>query len=657
MTDLTLTNDFPPATRDAWLRRVEGVLKGADFKRKLVGRTYDGIEIQPLYEKAEDAQPVIRGETGPWRISQRLDHPDPATANALALADLAGGADGLTLVAAKAPSSRGFGLALTSLDDLDRALADIMLDLIHVRLDAGGHGRQAAALFVALAERRGHALSALSVDLGLDPLGAMAAMGRLSASWDEVAARMVETQADLAARGFGGRIFLSDGRPYQEAGASEAQELAAVLATGIATLRALEAGGVPLEAARDTLAFLLVADADEFLTVAKFRALRHLWARVEQACGLQQKPIRLHAETAWRMTTRRDPWVNMLRTTVATFSAGLGGADSITVLPFTAALGLPDAFARRVARNTHLILIEESNLARVADPTSGAGGFEALTEALCEKAWGVFQAIERDGGIVENLKRGALQREIAEVRVERDKAVATRRDPITGTSEFPNLAEGDVTVLMPSPLWNGKKSAAGDSGIPQSATAPTTFSELVAKASSGVAFAELTRSAAGASPLAIEPLPSIRTAEPFELLRDRADAALARTGKRPRIFLATVGSPAAYTARAGFAKNFFEAGGIEAVMPEGTSNEDALTTAFRESDAVMICLCSSDALYAKDGIEALAALRPLTAGPIYVAGRPAELAEGLAQAGATGFIHAGSDAVAVLNEALAAVGA
>jgi methylmalonyl-CoA mutase len=347
----------------------------------------------------------------------------------------------------------------------------------------------------------------------------------------------------------------------------------------------------------------------------------------------------------------------MLRTTVATFSAGLGGADSITVLPFTAALGLPDAFARRVARNTHLILIEEANLARVADPASGAGGFEALTEALCEKAWGLFQAIERDGGIVENLKRGALQREIAEVRVERDKAVATRRDPITGTSEFPNLAEGGVSVLLPSPLWEGEKSPVGNSGIPQSATAPTTFPDLIAKAANGAAFSELTRSAAGPSPLAIEPLPSTRTAEPFERLRDRAVAALARTGKRPRVFLATLGSPAAYTARAGFSKNLFEAGGIEAVMPEGTSNLEALTTAFRESGAAMICLCSSDAFYATDGIDALAALRPLTTGPIYVAGRPAELAEGLTQAGATGFIHAGCDAVALLSEALEAVGA
>jgi methylmalonyl-CoA mutase len=655
MTDPILTNEFPPASRDEWLRRVEGVLKGADFKRKLVGRTYDGIEIQPVYPKADGSRPVIREEPGAWRISQPLDHPDPAAANALALADLSGGADALTVVAQKAPSARGFGLSLRSIEDLDRALAGIMLDLIHVRLDAGGRGRQVAAMFVALAERRGHVVWPLSVDVRLEHIGDLAVAGRLSASWDQVAARMVETQAALAARGFAGRMFLADGRPYHEAGASEAQELAAVLATGIAYLRALEAGGIPLDAARDALAFLLVADADEFLTVAKFRALRRLWARVEQGCGLEPKPLRLHAETAWRMTTRRDPWVNMLRTTVATFSAGLGGADAISVIPFTSALGLADGFARRVARNTQLILMEEANLARVADPAAGAGGFEALTDALCEKAWGLFQTIEGGGGIIQNLKRGSLQQEIASVRAEREKAVATRREPMTGTSEFPNLSEGNVAVLLRSPLWDPPAGHASDPGAKPAG--PTTFAELVAKASSGVTLAELSASALGVSPVAVDPLPSIRAAEPFERLRDRSDAALARTGQRPRVFLATLGPPATYTGRAGFAKNFFQTGGIETVMPEGASSAEAVAAAFKDSGAAMICLCSSDDLYAKDGVAALAALRPLTEGPLYVAGRPADLIDSFTKAGATGFIHAGCNAVAVLQEALASVGA
>jgi methylmalonyl-CoA mutase len=616
MDDLNFAADFPAPTREQWLALVEGVLKGADFTGKLVARTHDGIAIEPLYPKAEDAPRIARAETGRWRVSQRVDHPDPETASMLALADLEGGADALTLVTRKAPSARGFGVAVRSVEDLDRALAGVMLDLVHLRLDAGGKGRAMAALLVELAGRRGHDLGALSLDLGMDAVGAMAALGHLSVPWDEVTRRMGAVLGDLAGRGFTGRAYLADGRPYHEAGASEAQELAAVLATGVATLRALEMSGHTLEAARDALSFLLVADADEFLTVAKFRALRRLWAQVEQAAGLAPKPIRLHAETAWRMTTRRDPWVNILRTTVAAFSAGLGGADAVTVLPFTAALGLPDAFARRVARNTQLILLDEANLWRVADPAAGAGGFEALTDALCAKAWTLFREIEREGGIVESLVRGALQERIAAVRAERGKAVASRKEPITGTSEFPDIREAEVAVLLPA--------TAGP--LP-----PPTPDE-------------------GA--VTVAPLPSVRVAEPFERLRDIADAHLARTGTRPRVFLANLGPVSAFTARSTFAKNFFEAAGIEAVTNDGFSDQHKLREAYLSSKAKLSCICSTDEIYKKHASETAQTLRDAGSGPIYLTGRPGDDETTLTRSGITTFIHAGCDTLKVLSEAL-----
>ncbi|HZH53215.1 MAG TPA: methylmalonyl-CoA mutase family protein [Microvirga sp.] len=652
MDDLNFAADFPQATRERWLELVEGVLKGADFRKKLVSRTHGGIEIEPLYPKAEGAARVERSQPGRWRVSQRLDHPDPAAANELALLDLEGGADALTLVARKAPAARGFGVRIDSIDDLDRALSGVMLDLIHLRVDAGGHGRQMAALVTALAERRGHALSALSLDLGLDPVGAMAGMGRMSTSWETMSHRMGDTLTDLAGRGFAGRAFLADGRAYHEAGASEAQELAAVLATGLAYLRALEAHGHSLDAARNALAFLLVADADEFLTVAKLRALRRLWARVEQACGLEPKPIRLHAETAWRMTTRRDPWVNMLRTTVAAFSAGIGGADAITVLPFTAALGLPDAFARRVARNTQLILLDESNLWRVADPAAGAGGFEALTDALCEKAWELLQEVEREGGILESLKRDALQERIAAVRAQREKAVATRREPITGTSEFPNIKEADVAVLLPMP--GARTDEAASQPPPSAAPTETSFADLVTMAAEGAALSSLAGTASGPAPIAVGPLPSIRIAEPFERLRDLSDAYLARTGSRPKIFLANLGPISAFTARATFAKNFFEAGGIEAVTNEGYSDADKLRQAYIESKAKLSCICSSDEIYGSHAEDAAQTLREAGSGPIYLAGRPGDREEILVRSGITTFIFAGCDTLKVLGEALEA---
>ncbi len=302
-----------------------------------------------------------------------MDHPDLAAANAQALSDLEGGADALVLAFAGAPGARGYGLTAASVEDLDAVLKGVMLPLITLRVDAGGRGLEAAQLIKALAERRGEDLSSYDLDLGIDPVGVLAATGSLGAVWTEIAPRVAGAAAELEAAGFRGRIFLADGRPYHEAGAGEAAELGAVLATALAYLRALEAAGHDLESARSRIAVLLAADADEFVTVAKFRAMRRLWARVEQACGLEPKPLRLHAETAWRMMTQRDPFVNILRTGMAAASAGMGGADSVAVLPYTQALGLPDAFARRVARNSQIVLIEESHLARVSDPAAGAG--------------------------------------------------------------------------------------------------------------------------------------------------------------------------------------------------------------------------------------------------------------------------------------------
>ncbi|MBL8590537.1 MAG: methylmalonyl-CoA mutase [Methylobacteriaceae bacterium] len=642
LADLALSQTFPATSEAQWRKAVEAALKGGAFDR-LISRTADGVAIQPLYPPAGGDRPVGRGAGGPWTVCQRVDHPDAAEANALALADLEGGASGLCLVFAGAATARGFGLAADTLDSLDRALEGVMLDLAPIRIEAGRAGRRAAALMAALAARRKLDPAALSIDFGGDPIGELARGGDLSVDRAGLGAAMADTARGLKAQGFRGRAFLADGRPWHEAGASEAQELAATLAVGVETLRLLESAGLALEDARDQLAFLLVADADEFLTIAKFRALRRLWARVEEASGLAPRPIRLHAETAWRMTTARDPWVNLLRATVAVFSAGLGGADAIAVLPFTAALGLADAHARRIARNTQLILIEESNLARVADPAAGAGGLAALTESLSERAWGLFQEIEGEGGALGALQSGALQARIAAVAAQRAAAIAKRRLPITGASEFPDIGERPVDVLRaPVPAPTRRRSVtlppAGDGGA---------FAAMVEAVAQGAALADLAGPKQTAA-ITATPLPCRRDAEPFEALRDAAEA----RPTRPRVFLANLGPVAAFTARATFAKNFFEAGGVAALSNDGFGDDAAMLAAFRASGARLACLCSSDALYAE---RAVAAARTLAgAGAVvYLAGRPGELEAALKEAGVTGYVFAGADALATLETALA----
>ncbi len=582
MSNVPLASEFPAASTEQWRKLADGVLKGASFERKLVAKTYDGLRIEPLYARDPKAEPVLGRTPGaPWQIIQRLDHPNPALANAQALQDLEGGATGLSLAFAGSAGTHGFGLE-ASTPALQQVLEGVHLDA-GISLEVDGASPAATAL-ADLMRTGAIAPSACQVRFGLDPLGEFA-RGIASVAWSEAASNLTRVIEGFAAQGFAGPFAVADGRAIHAAGGSEAQELAYVLATAVLYLRVLEGAGRSLDDARRMVFFRLAADADQFLTIAKFRALRKLFARVEQACGLQPEPIFISAETAWRMMTQRDPWVNVLRTTMAAFAAGLGGADSMTVLPFTAALGLPDAFARRLARNTQLVLLEEANLARVADPAAGSGGLEALTRQLCAAAWSLFQEIEAAGGACAALESGLIQRKVAATRAERESAVARGRDPLTGTSEFPDIHELPVTVLEP---------------------APTARPAL--------------------RPQSIEPLPSIRLAEPFEALRDASDRVLAATGARPKVFVANLGTPSDFTARTTFTKNFFEAGGIEAISNDGFTNRADLVAAFKASDARLVCLCSSNEVYAKD---AAATAKELARSGIhiYLAGRLSEMEE------------------------------
>ncbi|MET4255740.1 methylmalonyl-CoA mutase [Bradyrhizobium sp. S3.12.5] len=610
--NLPLAADFPKATDADWRKLVDGVLKGAPFE-KLVGKTYDGVRIEPLYPRAKDAALVAgRPAAAPWQIMQRVDHPDAVAANAQALTDLENGATGISLVFAGSNGSHGFGLEPTA-DAVAKALKDIHLDAgIGIELQVGPQSRMAAIHVAEYVKSNGIDPAACDIRFGLDPLAACAVWGHSPYTWEEIVPAVTSGIKGLAALGFKGPFASADGRVIHDAGGSEVQELAFVLACGAAYLRAIEGAGVPLEQAQDMVYARLSADADQFLTMAKFRALRLLWARIEAACGLAPKPLFIAADTAWRMLTQRDPYVNMLRATIATFAAGLAGANAITVLPHTLALGLPDPFARRVARNTQLLLLEESNLAKVSDPAAGAGGIETLTAQLCEAAWALFQESEKAGGAFAALQQGVFQNKVAAARKARDANIAKRREVLTGASEFPNLHESETAVLKATPV----------------ALAPY-----------------------GEQKYKFDALPPIRLAEPFEALRDKSDAALKARGARPKVFLANLGTAADFTARATFAKSFFETGGILAVDSEGFADPAKLAAAFKASGAELACLCSHDKIYADHAEAAAKALQTAGAKHIYLAGRPAEAEAALRKAGVTGFIFAGADAQAMLGDA------
>jgi methylmalonyl-CoA mutase len=613
MAEISLARDFPLSSEADWQALVKEALKGAPLS-SLRSVSYDGIAIEPLYARARDGNVIPGREPGEaWAVMQRVDLPDAMAANKQILEDLNNAASGIVLVFDGAVGDYGYALPSTDAA-IETALKGVHLDWgVPIELDFGPPSRQAAVLVANYVKAKGLAPSAVNIRFGFDPFGAMATRGVAPKPWSELAPEVTALIGNLAEQGFAGPFFVGDGRPVHAAGGSEAQELAFALANALAYLRALEAHGMSLDDARRFIFFRLAADQDQFLTIAKFRAIRKLWARVEEACGLAPSRAFVEGETAWRMMTKRDPHGNIVRGTIAALAAAVGGADAVAVLPFSAALGIPDPFARRIARNTQTILIEEANLHRVADAAAGSGAIESLTDQLCEKAWGLFQAIDRAGGSFEALKGGLIQKEVAKVRAEREANIASRKDSVIGSSDFPDLSEEKVAVLA-------------------AAKAP----------------------AAGMPPgEPIQQLARFRLAEPFECLRDRSDSYLARTGERPKVFLACLGRASDFTARASFAKSLFEAGGIEAVEGRG----DNLLKGFRESGAPIACLCSSDKGYASEAASAAEALIRSGAKHVYLVGKPGEHAKAREDAGIGTFVYQGCDTLGLLQNVYERLGA
>src|ERR1700731_2911388 len=314
--DLPLAADFAPATYDDWRKLVDGVLKGAPFE-KLVGQTYDGLKIDPIYQRARGAAAIPgRAAAAPWQIMQRIDHPDAAMANAQALHDLENGATGLEIEFAGGAGARGFGVIDATAETLARLFDGVIFDAgIAIALNPV-LGRQNAGTNLAdLIEARGIDPAKVDIRFNYQALSTMAVRGAAPAPWPDMERPFAKVIGDLMGRGFKGPFVLADGRPVHDAGGSEAQELAFALALAVAYLRMLEAGGIALDVARTALSFRLSADADQFLTMAKFRALRLLWARIEQACGLVPKPVLIAAEPALRILADPELYVKFLRRT------------------------------------------------------------------------------------------------------------------------------------------------------------------------------------------------------------------------------------------------------------------------------------------------------------------------------------------------------
>lgn len=443
--------DFPAASRDRWRALVEKALAGKDFDGLMVGRTDDGLAIQPLAERCVDPIPLSRRKPAlPWTLVQRCDDTDPDRANRQARDDVANGATGLALVFEGAPNAFGYGLPDRP-DTLDRVLDGIPLDRIHVRVDAHPSSRAMADRMVEFLVRRKVDPGKLSISFGIDSAATFASTGRLRMSIPALQASMPQSLSHFFAMGIPGVLLEADGRVFHNAGATEAQELGAMLSGAVAHLRLFQEARQALVYAAPYIGFALSVDQDQFLGIAKIRATRLLWQRVQESVGIAPKRATIHAETSYRMMTVLDPETNILRSTLAAFAAGVGGADTISVLPHTYPHGLPAPFARRIARNTQLVLAAETHADFVADPAAGSGSVESLTDELCEAAWAELQKIEAEGGLLRSLAAGALQERIIAAREKRAEAYRAGERVIVGTSVYRRKEEPEVETLPASP--------------------------------------------------------------------------------------------------------------------------------------------------------------------------------------------------------------
>ncbi|MFN3076892.1 MAG: methylmalonyl-CoA mutase family protein [Alphaproteobacteria bacterium] len=704
---LSIAGDFPATSYDEWRAAVDKALKGAPFEKKLVSRLYEGITVQPIYRRTDwpaegdpsgfpGSMPFTRGRgvagagLQGWDVRQEHTNPDIKAANAEILADLEHGVTsvhltldlagkaGLDADSAPAESLAGRGgVMVSSTDDLDTVLSGVHLDIAPVSLDAGAQFLPAAALMAALWRHRNVAPTKALGAFNADPLGSLAATGALPTNVDTALGRMADLAAYTAATFPNVTAVAVDTAGYYDAGATEAQDLACAMATGVAYLKAMTKAGMSIDAACRQIAFRFSVGCDFFLTIAKIRAARKMWARVTESCGASEsaRAMTVFARTADRMMTRRDPWVNMLRTTVAAFGAGVGGANAVSIQPFDASLGIPGKLGRRVARNAQTILREESSLIRVIDPAGGSWYTESLTDELARVSWTTFQEIEKAGGMAAVLASGMIAERIAASYAEREKNIGKRRDPITGVNEFPNIAESPVE--MANPDLKALRRAATERldalrGKRVTALAAAASMRSVDRAVLGqgkLAAAAVDAAAVGATlgtlaealvavggGTTVKALPRHRLSETFEALRDAADAFKAKTGNWPRIFLANLGPVAQHTGRATFAKNYFEAGGIETLGNNGFSDAESCVKAFKESGASIAILCSSDALYEEYVPKVAPALKQAGCTYLFLAGNPGEKKQAYAEAGMDDFIFLGGDVLGTNRATLARLG-
>ncbi|MFY9151022.1 MAG: methylmalonyl-CoA mutase family protein [Prolixibacteraceae bacterium] len=611
---INLFEEFPPVSTQQWMDKVTADLKGADFNRKLVWKTNEGIDVQPFYRAENLAElgylnslpgefPFTRGtkkNNNEWLVRQSIQVNDLAEANKKALTYLMKGVDSLAFVFS--------GCTEYSVADLEVLLKDIQLDAVEVNFVCYCRACKIAELFVEYAKQGNYDLKSIRASVEYDPFGKYALYGKFKKDQDFVvsqAVKMINASAELTKF----KTLAVNGKNFGNTGSSIVQELAYSLALGAEYLTTLTEAGLTVDAVAKKMKFNFSVSANYFLEIAKLRAARLLWAQIVKAynpeCECSCK-MTIHAETGSWNKTVYDAYVNMLRTQTEAMSASLGGADSITVLPFNATYEESTEFSDRIARNQQLLLKEESHFSKIADPSAGSYYIEELTASIADQAWKLFLEVQEKGGYLAALREGFIQAEIKKMAAKRDMNIATRRENLLGVNQFPNFTEkieGDIDASVFAPV-------------------------------------DLTSEEAE-----IETLKPYRGAQAFEALRYKTDV-YAKTNKRPLAFMLTIGNLNMRKARAQFACNFFAVAGFDVLDNNGFNTVEEGVEAAQKAGAAIVVICSSDDEYTE---LAPAALEAIAGKAIFVvAGAPANTDE-LKAKGISNFISVKSNLLAELT--------
>ncbi len=620
--DPKLFSDFPKVSTQEWEALINADLKGADYEKKLIWHTIEGINVKPYY-RAEDLEnisfikanpddaPYVRGNKkadNSWDIRQDIEVDAIAEANKIAVDAIKKGATAIGFNATNVKSVEDMGILLYNID----------ITKVKIHFTTSHSYPQTIKFFINYIKDKNIDASIVKGSINFDPFSYLLINGDFYATFESnilEAVSLIEL-CTTALPAF--KILTINAHYFHNSGASIVQELAFTLASANDYLFNIINKGIKVDEVAPLFQFSFAVGSNYFMEIAKIRAARLLWAKiVEQYKPVNKDSMKVfinNTTSNWNKTVY-DPYVNLLRTTTETMSAAIGGADSICVSPFDTPFKESDAFSSRIARNQQIVLKEEAYLDKTVDPSAGSYYIENLTDSIAHYAWDLFKKVEEIGGFAEALKAGYVQDEIARTAQQRDMDIANRKLTILGTNQYPNLLENMLDKIEDT-----------DADYPET---PSKYKKLKV----------------------------YRASEAFEDLRLATEIYVDEGNKKPAVFLFTFGNLAMRKARATFATNFFGCAGYEIIENAGFKTiEDGIKAAL-DAKAEIIVICSSDEEYVDIVPVITKGIKDINNDVVItLAGYPKEHIEAFKEAGVDDFIHVKTNLIESLNEYQKALG-